>query len=587
MLTKKDISKVEIFLYAFPLIPFIICFVQSSSRGMFLVFPLVFLLGLFLLSFKRQLEYILYTLFSFGPSLLIYKFMEGGNENPGLVTLTVSIVLFLLFVFCIKYSISRKAGSVLFEKIQLRKVSKIIIPVTIVIIGFLGFLDIKNEGIIFRQLPSQLQTRLNSTNIGAATAQERLIFINDGLKISSDSPIIGFGGEAWAAIYKKYQHMPYISNKAHNGYLEWLIDTGWVGFILFISVSIYFFWLLFRNYLKQKENTLQVAVMVSTLGIFLHSFLDYNFSYSTIWLVIIWLFVMGLDKTTGIKTIQDKKFVIFQGVPLIVFSIMMVLNLFFSYRFMTADMLYTKFKQSKSLSFREETIKRAVSYDPENILYQRSLADTYFLKLRFENTPEAKQQLDDLIHDLTTLEPSNSTLQLKAGTLSEQAKDKRNALKYYSMGLKIDHYNKKLYENSIRLKVTVAIENRKSGDKKGAEKLLQSAIKDYQDEKKWYDYFLTHAPKEAERFNSRDFEVTARSHYFAALAYFLQKDFSEVEAISSTIKNNNEEKEKVCALEIMALQTDGKLEEAQALLDKYEKLFPLLQETIKNMEHLL
>ena len=347
---------------------------------------------------------------------------------------------------------------------------------------------------------------MQGVSLEAATLQERLIFSSDALQLSKESPLIGFGGEAWATIYKSGQSMPYISNKIHNGYLEWLVDTGWIGMIVFIGVFLYFFYLIWKN---RNMAVVNKAILVSLSVIFLHSFVDFNFSYSWVWLMIFWLLVMGLNSVSHRFAILNVKVTI---TLITVFALLLISSALFSYRFIVAEQAYEIANTTKSISVKEIELNKAVSYDPFNTSYRIKLIDLFLAK----GDPNWIESMDDVIQ----LEPNNSNHYHIAGALAEKAGERELALTYYQKGLEVDHYNSSLYENTARLSVEIALER----DADDRTELLDTAIEAFLENEKWHDYFLSQAPKEAERFNSRDFKITEKTTSYANLAYKLQHE---------------------------------------------------------------
>lgn len=230
LLTKKSISLKILFFYATPIVPFFVCMVQSNFTGMLPFFSISWLIGLILLPFKKQVEYLLYSIISVACSIFAIKSMT--SETGLLIILLMSLLSTFLIVLIKKVKRQKELNNeniyLYSEKIGLY----LILTVFITSLCFLTLLDLKNEGLGFKTLPSKLQDTIQGLSINAVT-EEHFISLKDVLNMSKDSPIIGFGGEGWATAYKSYQQSPYQSNEIYNGYLEWIIDTGWIGFSFF------------------------------------------------------------------------------------------------------------------------------------------------------------------------------------------------------------------------------------------------------------------------------------------------------------------------------------------------------------------
>lgn len=141
----------------------------------------------------------------------------------------------------------------------------------------------------------------------------RILFISDGLKILKDWWLIGAGGGAWSLLNFKYQSYLYWSTQTHNYPLQVLIETGVIGFtflamlVIFIVIS---FIKLFRKREcdKTNESILKVAVFTSFVFLFLHSVIDFDFSLSSIYLLVWQLIALiNIDVRKHLATIQEDK----------------------------------------------------------------------------------------------------------------------------------------------------------------------------------------------------------------------------------------------------------------------------------------
>lgn len=113
---------------------------------------------------------------------------------------------------------------------------------------------------------------------------ERIIFNQDGFKIFQDYLLTGAGLGAWKVMYTRYQSFPYISSQPHNFYLQLLLETGIVGFSVFISFIGYIFYLFYKQ--RRSCTTSGPApglfFLVIVVTFLLHGLLDFDFSYGYI-----------------------------------------------------------------------------------------------------------------------------------------------------------------------------------------------------------------------------------------------------------------------------------------------------------------
>ena len=527
LLTEKGKSHSYYLFYAIPLVNFMFCFIGAFSRGMVLILPVIWFIGLCLLPTKRQIEYVLYTIITTGCALL-------ASQWTGIQFFVVFLLLSVGLILVVKDLLSRKLQ---WKGIFDKKILRFVFPILIVFVTILAILDLVFKGLGYRMLPTALQGKIDGISLQAATAQERLMFYQDALKMSLDSPIIGFGGEGWATVYRMYQQTPYLSNKIHNGYLEILIDTGWLGLLLFFLVFGYFFYVMISAYKNKRNRTNITAVNLALLVVFTHSFLDFNFSYGTIWLMVMWLLVMGIsDQAAELDTVNGqgskgqmtekemKKRIgtVFNRLneetqkrwltgAIGVFTIFILIGLVFSFRYLQGSKAFTEAKQAKSAGSRIELLQEAISYQPTNTKYLVQLGDTYMV-LREKNKANLfEKEMNGIVEKLVDLEPKHSSLLVKAASYKEKLGQYHEAVKLLDKGLVVDHYETKLYEKSMELKLKLAHQEE---DKKM--EWAQSALKDYEQAEYWYEQFQKKNLSEA--YNSQEFRITEKMRNFAEIS---------------------------------------------------------------------
>lgn len=573
MLTTQNINFISTISYSFPLIAYTACFIQSFSRGMFLIFPLCWFLSLFFFKLRQQFEYLLFSGIVFILSFFVFKVMENGEtinaDYPGLTLFISSTLLSIVLIYISKKLLIHNEVKFL-SLLSNKKGSRYLLPIILILFITVLGLDFTNKGIVFNQFPEQLQARIASTNLETATAKERLIFFEDAFSITKDSPLIGFGGEAWASINKNYQQMPYLSNKAHNGYLEIIIDIGWLGFIFFTGIFGIYYWMIFKEYRALNENPLQIAVIISSIAILLHSFLDFDFSYSTVWFLLIWLIVMALSlpsKNVAVESVRFK----FAPIFIVSLSTLIVgVSLFFSYRFILAEQHFVKFKTTKSYSLKKQAIEHSIMYNPFNPIYRKNLISLELSKFQTTRDDSIKNELLRAVEQLVSIEKNNSGNFLWAGDFAERIGEPELAISYYNQGLNRDHFDKKLYEKSIKLKLLLA---NNSADSANSHRLLKSALKDYEANIKWLRYFNTNAPDEPERFNSRNFQVSDESHIYASQGYIKLKDYRKALKAANKLSDKTIQKKRALAMIILDMEKNGQVKQAKELEDQYEQKF--------------
>lgn len=147
-----------------------------------------------------------------------------------------------------------------------------------------------------------METRLENINFQQHSVLERITFYKDALKVVKDYPILGAGGGGWASLYEHYQNNPYTSRQVHNFFLQFLIEVGIVGFIIFMSFILYIFYKYIRGYVKRDKNEFENGFfyLIIALSILVHSLLDFNMSYAFMGILVF----IGL---AGMAAVMDSK----------------------------------------------------------------------------------------------------------------------------------------------------------------------------------------------------------------------------------------------------------------------------------------
>ncbi|WP_163969545.1 O-antigen ligase family protein [Oceanobacillus halotolerans] len=502
MLLRRDESMKHYIFYSIPLVLFMVSFIESYSRGMYVVFPIAWLIGLCFLKPSLQVKYLLYTGISVVFALISSAALQAGIAAVVLLIGLSSVMVAIILILEKKLYTRKRANFP--DLIDKKQLYRFLAPVAILLLSVLLISDLSYKGLVYQQLPDTIQERVSSIS-SSSTARERLLFAEDALNMSQDSPIIGFGGQAWGSMYKQYQQLPYQSNKIHNAYLEFMIDIGWVGLIIVLTVFSFLFYRIYQNYRQATEKTSYIAVIVAIVTIFIHSFIDFNLAYGTVWFVVFWLCTMGLmKKPVKQKQQKQEKASYYEQFGMYAFSILVVVSLIFSYRFMDADQVFTNAKNSTNLLERKELLVEAVSQNPYNVQYLDLLSDTY-VRLTAENQASVKD-VRDTVNQMIELEPNNSRTLYRAGVMVERLGLTEEALDYYDEALDVDPYDTKIYETMITSSVDLARERLETGDRSEAEELITHAVNTYSDLEEQYESFKKNPI--GEYHNSRQFEIT-------------------------------------------------------------------------------
>jgi O-antigen ligase len=413
---------------SFMLIPIVISFFLTLSRGAIVVLPVVVLLVLPFMKLSRQIFTFIYLSLAFLGSLLILNKMTAIGEqaflkadltaaSTGLWMLVgVSLICAILLWVLQKYMLPT-IQKILDTKIK-HKFANILLPAAALIIGSLGlFLLFGNTGAT-NLLPDYIKQRIESINFNQHSVLERGTFYKDAVKLFNDYPLTGAGGGAWAALYEKYQNNPYVSRQAHNFFMQYLVETGLVGIIILIGFLVYVFGLYIRYALKMQENNPERHVFyIIAISLLIHSIIDFDLSYVFLGVVVF----LSLGAMISHVTINPNfRFMKEGSIPHInkiyplVLLVVSVIMFFISIQSLNANSLFRLASaaagNNKSIDEIFKPLNSALSIRPNHPDY--TLFKTSILYQAYSQTKDEKyySEMQKLISQLKKQEPHNRNL---------------------------------------------------------------------------------------------------------------------------------------------------------------------------------
>ncbi|MDF2855485.1 MAG: O-antigen polymerase, partial [Neobacillus sp.] len=296
-------------LHSVMLIPILLSFFLTLSRGGLVVLPIILLLILPFISLKKQLLYILYLALPSLAALAITDKMDSlgndivkrvlatrtANNNVTLLGLGDPKVMegwlyFLITTFCLGavVTILHKLLGVRFLDRSVSwlsfKFSAFVVPAVTVLVGLFGIYILVSDSPIRKMLPDTLEQRIANINFEQHSVLERATFYKDSFKLIKDYPVLGAGGGGWAALYEKYQNNPYTSRQAHNFFLQFWIEVGTLGILILTLFLIYILYQYIRSYIKGDETSRnsKFVFYIVVVSLLVHSTIDFEMSYAFI-----------------------------------------------------------------------------------------------------------------------------------------------------------------------------------------------------------------------------------------------------------------------------------------------------------------
>jgi tetratricopeptide (TPR) repeat protein len=549
ILSKKHKSWYASCLLSLPLVAYGIGFLHSYSRGAFLVLPLVWLIGLFFMRLKEQLIYLFYTVISVAGSLIVFRVMvlqeQNQTRNPGLLAFIITTLVIMGAGILIEYA--RRRG--IWGKASLRLSNsasyfRFVVPGLAILIGILTWIDLQNQGMIFRQLPISLQDRFQNIGTETGSALARTNMYEDAWKMSKDAPLLGLGGDGWKTLYTHYQTSPYWSNEIHNGYLEVLLNTGWLGLLLFLVIFIFLFVQLIHRIRREHENehrSLNLGVLLALLVLFLHAAIDFDFSYGSVWFTIFWLLSMGLPerptwpvnvKVQTANWMSAKQKAAMGGILQCILIFGVLTGGVYALRFYLAASSLPAAGQSIDVNEGVRIFTSAKSKNPYNVDHWIGLANVRAYQYRNTMDDQDRRKVMDALAHAENLEPRNPATLFKISSIFAEMNEYDQAIEYLDKAIMLDPFNVFYYDERFKNKYLKLTQQAASSEgQQSASEIASSIARDYEEYMRWFrQWESVNVP------DKRPIAINGQSYIIVGEAYrLLQKYRDALEVLNSQI----------------------------------------------------
>jgi O-antigen ligase len=360
--------------HGFMLVPILVSLFLTLSRGGLVMLPVVFVLLLLFFKPARQILWILHCAIAGVVSLVILspitnwglqlnQTYNGAEAAKGWGLLIGASAVTALVLWLVQGFLGPRLEKGL-QGWTSRKLSNLWLPVgSVIVIGVVAFLLIGTG--LRSLLPANVETRLENINFQQHSVLERLTFYRDASKLIADYPLIGAGGGGWATLYERYQDYGYTSRQAHNFFMQYLVEVGILGFIIFMAFILYIFYKYIKGYIKKDEENRDshFLYLILTISILLHSLLDFNMSYVFMgMLVFVGLGGMAAAMDTQPVRRLAMKAEGFRPIYSIVIGVLSIVLLFTGLRFVQAS---NAAKEAKALEGSNSFEERQAAYNKD------------------------------------------------------------------------------------------------------------------------------------------------------------------------------------------------------------------------------
>ena len=133
-------------------------------------------------------------------------------------------------------------------------------------VEYIGTADTGRVPLNYPLLPDFISNRLQGL-FANQNAIQRTIFFEDGIKLFKTSPIWGLGVGAFENASQSVQSFYYETKYVHNHYIQTLLETGIIGFILFVGIMVVSAIAVWRC--RRKENFHPMTPALGALLVFM------------------------------------------------------------------------------------------------------------------------------------------------------------------------------------------------------------------------------------------------------------------------------------------------------------------------------
>lgn len=482
-------------IHSLMLVPILVSLLLTLSRGGLVLLPVVFILLLLLLKPAQQILWIIQLAVSGIASLaVINPITNAGTElNTAFDAGTAArgwgyLAAASLLTAVIAWVIQRYAAPWLNTKLggwSRRRLAGLWLPlVSVTLAALIAFLLLGTS--LKKVLPDNMETRLENINFNQHSVLERFTFYKDALKVVKDYPLLGTGGGGWSALFEQYQNNPYISRQVHNFFLQYLIEVGIIGFIIFMSFILYIFIKYIRGYLKRDKDdfTNGFFYFIIALSILVHSLLDFNMSYAFMG-ILVFLGLGGMANAMHSKPLPAgwaKKGLRFGYLAALAVS--SIALLVFSARSVSSSNAALKAKQISAVSNSYEEIaaplQKALSYrktHPESSALLSGLDQQVYKQTQ---NGQFAQEAYAVLERALKQEPNNKQLLNLLISYYDILNQPESAYNVYADNARRFNWDINWYENMISRAFAIGNEARTNNDNSKQQQYFSAGLAHYQ-----------------------------------------------------------------------------------------------------------
>ncbi|MDP2857504.1 MAG: O-antigen ligase family protein, partial [Bacillota bacterium] len=263
-----------------------LCIVATYSRGTWVLFPVMSITLLLLLPLGARWKSLYSSIASLTCTFLVLRgFTQATaakNAQTGLKWLLAGFVAAVLLEtgwIIIQRFIVARGG--LDRKHRTVVVVLCAVWAFVLLASYFAYAFTAYPNFLAMVFPRRAIVRAEAIKSDEQSLLTRLDYIRTAVRIWSTSPLLGFGGGAWNALYHQYQTSLYWTTEVHSHPFQMLVEAG-IGVVL-AFLGIWYFVIRRVLYaladLRDEDRTLIAGVLAGTAILGIHSAFDFDLSF--------------------------------------------------------------------------------------------------------------------------------------------------------------------------------------------------------------------------------------------------------------------------------------------------------------------
>lgn len=342
-----------------------------------------------------------------------------------------------------------------------------------------------------------------TTNYGTVSA--RWVIYRDAWRLVQQAPWLGQGGYTWRMSYASIQSQPYVGSEVHSGYLDLLLNTGMIGFMIMVFMLIGIGWMLYK-----QQRTLVPTYLVFVL----HAAVDFDWSFGLVWLLIFWLAAWGFshrnhahqgvtltasDTDISVPYVESlsTRYRLNIIMPKAICMIWLCTTLGLtglSLRGEMSSILQKQALQAQDSESSQRLLRSSLRWNPMN-----TDATLQFVQI---STP--KEAIPVLTQSLS-YSPQHPGLVWKLAYAYGELGESESYIKWLSKSILLDPYNTDKQSHSLEKLLTLSLDQLSRGDRDESDRLVRIGVSQYNDYKDKVEELVRH---QEQLHNDRQFLLT-------------------------------------------------------------------------------